>query len=196
MRTKRKLQQAALDLFARNGYDDTTTEEIAEKAGVSPRTFFRYFATKESVLFVGEYLWFERFSAEFMAKPLSMSDPEAMLEALLVTAPGIAKIRRALFIYERATASSATLRGRVADHQQADILRLTEMMETRRGVASPDADHSLTAAVCLLTYRRAVMRWVNGPAAADPADAIREEFALLREMYSTPDRTTTSDGSR
>jgi AcrR family transcriptional regulator len=184
MRTKRKLQQAALDLFAKKGYEDTTTEEIAEKAGVSPRTFFRYFATKESVLFVGEYLWFERFGAEFISKPLSMSEPEAMLEALLVTAPGLAKIRRALIIYEQAIASSPTLRGRVTDHQQADIAQLAEMMATRQGLASPDAALTLAASVCLLTYRRAVMKWVAGPAAADPADAIRQEFALLRELHS------------
>lgn len=50
--TERALQQAALGLFSKNGHDTTTTDEIAEQAGVSPRTFFRYFPTKESVLFV------------------------------------------------------------------------------------------------------------------------------------------------
>ena len=196
MRTKRKLQQAALDLFAKNGYEDTTTEEIAEKAGVSPRTFFRYFATKESVLFVGEYLWFESFAAEFLSKPLSMSEPEAMLEALLTLAPGLSNIRRALITYERATASSPTLRGVVVDHQQADAATLAQMMADRRGMAEPDAALLLAAAVCLLTYRRAVMRWVKGPADLDPADAIREEFALLRDLHLTPAATNSKRPAR
>jgi TetR/AcrR family transcriptional regulator, regulator of mycofactocin system len=45
--TRRRLQDAALDLFDRVGFDDATIDDIAEAAGTSRRTFFRYFATKE-----------------------------------------------------------------------------------------------------------------------------------------------------
>ena len=45
--------QAALTLFAEKGYDDTTVTDIADRAGLTKRTFFRYFADKREVLFAG-----------------------------------------------------------------------------------------------------------------------------------------------
>src|SRR3954468_18995122 len=53
-RTYAEIADAALDLFERQGYDATTVDQIATAAAVSPATFFRYFATKEDVLFADE----------------------------------------------------------------------------------------------------------------------------------------------
>src|SRR5690606_24151757 len=49
-----RLRQAAMQLFAEHGYDATTVTEIAQRAGVTERTFFRHFADKREVLFAGE----------------------------------------------------------------------------------------------------------------------------------------------
>src|ERR1700754_4225427 len=48
-----RLGQAALELFAERGYEQTTVADIAERAGLTKRTFFRYFADKREVLFSG-----------------------------------------------------------------------------------------------------------------------------------------------
>ncbi len=51
---RRRLQQAALELYREHGFDQTTTAEIAARAGLNERTFFRHFPDKREVLFDGE----------------------------------------------------------------------------------------------------------------------------------------------
>jgi AcrR family transcriptional regulator len=184
MRTERTLQQAALTLFAKQGYDETTTEEIAERAGVSPRTFFRYFATKESVLFVGEYGWFQSFTTEFLNQPESLSDLDAIRTTLISLSPGWDKIRKSLLLYERAVASSPTLRGQVRDRQQDDIKAVAEAVATRRGLGKPDESCSLLGAISLLIFRRALTSWLDGRANVDPSALVAAEFDLLGELLA------------
>jgi len=180
MRTKRALQQAALDLFAKDGYDTTTTDEIAERAGVSARTFFRYFPTKDSVLFVGEYGWFQSVTEDYLAQPDSLSDVEALFETLLAKPPS----RRSQLLYDKAVASSPTLRGVVHDHQQNDIATLAEAVAARRRRRHADEGCRLIATVVLITYRRALTRWLAGPAGVDARDVIAEEFEILLEQFA------------
>lgn len=185
LETKRMLQQAALDLFAKLGYDETTTEAIAEKAGVSPRTFFRYFPTKESVLFVGESDWFQTFADEYVNQPLSLSDVDALRTTFVSLGPGWVKIRRSLLLYERAVASSPTLRGVVHDRQQNDITRLAEAIAKRGGRSRPDERCYLLAAIGLVSHRRVLTKWLAGPATADVAELVAAEFDILTGLFET-----------
>ena len=187
-RTKRELQQAALKLFAKQGYDETTTEEIAEQAHVSPRTFFRYFSTKESVLFVGEEGWVERLTSTFLSQPAALSDIEALTAALVALASGFTESRKSQLLYEKAVRTSATLRGRVHEHQLHDISMLAAAIATRRKLSEVDESCILAASIALITHRRALDRWLAGPASADPCAAIRYHFDLLGDLLE-PKRT-------
>src|ERR1700756_6023613 len=69
-RTRMALARAAIRLFQERGYAETTVEAIAEAAGSSPSTFFRYFGTKEDVLFIDIPEIMEEFRA-FVREPIA-----------------------------------------------------------------------------------------------------------------------------
>jgi AcrR family transcriptional regulator len=83
-RTRLMIQAEALRLFAEKGYASTTVEEIADAAAISPRTFFRYFPTKEDVVFWDQYdpVAFEMFDARPADEPLAVSLRAVIRETL------------------------------------------------------------------------------------------------------------------
>jgi AcrR family transcriptional regulator len=182
--TARTLRAAALKLFATQGYDATTTEEIAEKAGVSARTFFRYFPTKESLMFFGEHDWIQSYAEELPLQPKELSDLEALRATITSHTPRLIRRRQSLLLFVRAVASSRTLRGLDHDHQLENTRVLAEAIATRRGQRNPDEGCTLLAAVTLLAYRRALEIWLAGPASTDLAKVITKEFKLLSQQLT------------
>jgi AcrR family transcriptional regulator len=73
-RTRQALIDVALELFAAQGYESTSIEQIADRAGVSPRTFFRYFVTKESVLFFGEDDYVRSLVEDYVAQTAAQNE--------------------------------------------------------------------------------------------------------------------------
>ena len=128
---------------------------------------------------MGEYGWFQSFTKHFLAQPAELSDFEAAWATLRVLIKDLTKIRKALVLYERAIASSTTLRGVLFDRQQDDIATVATAIATRRGLAEPDESGTVLATVMLIMHRRAVMRWLAGPASVDPSKVTDEVFDLL-----------------
>ena len=182
--TARALRDAALKLFATQGYDATTTEEIADKAGVSARTFFRYFPTKESLLFFGEHDWIQSYAEELPRQPKSSSDLEALCATISSNAHRLERRRQSMLLFVRSVASSPTLRGLEYDHQQESIRALAQAIATRRGKRSPDEACTLLAAVALLAYLRSLEIWLAGPASTGLAKVITKEFNLLSQQLA------------
>ena len=177
-RTRNALLEAALDLFSSGGYDETTTDQIAESAGVSPRTFFRYFPTKESVLFFGEYDFIDAVSGVYLAQPESLTDYEAMANSFALLAPGLKRIRKRIAQYHEAVASSLVLVGRERRNHSANAETVAQVIAERRGLKTPDDECRLLAAIGMLLVERALQVWLTTPGRALD-DIIRQQFAAL-----------------
>jgi AcrR family transcriptional regulator len=177
-RTRNALLEAALNLFSAKGYDETTTEQIAESAGVSPRTYFRYFPTKESVLFFGEYDFINAVSGVYLAQPEEVSDFEAMANSFAVLAPGLKRIRKRIAQYHEAVASSLVLLGRERRNHEANAETVAKVIAERRHLPAPDDECRLLASVGMLLVERALRTWLTTPGRGLD-DIIRQEFAAL-----------------
>lgn len=177
-RTRNALLEAALNLFSANGYDETTTDQIAESAGVSPRTFFRYFPTKESVLFFGEFDFIDAVSGVYLAQPEGISDFEALANSFALLAPGLKRIRKRYAQYQEAIASSPVLMGRERKNHQANAETVAKVIAERRGLPAPDDECRLLASIGMLLVERALTHWLATPTHAVD-DLIRQEFAGL-----------------
>ncbi|WP_375482367.1 TetR family transcriptional regulator [uncultured Mycobacterium sp.] len=180
-KVRKRLIEAAMNLFSTNGYDATTTDQIAENAGVSPRTFFRYFPTKESVLFFGEYDFINAVSGVYLAQPEELSDYEAMANSFALVAPGLKRIRSRIAQYHEAVQSSLTLVGRERRNHEANAETIARVIAQRRGLPTADSECRLLAAVGLLLVERALNQWLAGPNQGLD-DWIRQEFAALRAV--------------
>ena len=170
--TRRALEDAALRRFAEHGYDETSVEAIAADAGVSARTFFRYFATKDEVLDMGRD---ERQAAlrarigELVTSGLDRRDVVRL--AMVDLARGFESDRERVELRQRAAASSPVLRGRLYD-----IFTSWEHVVARE--LGGDADARTLAAVGLAVFRSAVGLWLDeGGSLPETADRCFDRLA-------------------
>ena len=73
-----RLEEAALDLYTERGFDETTVAEIAERAGLTERTYFRYFADKREVLFWGQSALLQLATEKIAQMPTSAAPMEVV----------------------------------------------------------------------------------------------------------------------
>ena len=146
-KTRAAIQEAALRLFDRHGYDATTVDQIAELAEVSQSTFFRYFPTKEDVVLHDRYD--PLLLADFLAQPVELS-PIAALRHTLRSVFGTLPADELARERQRATLiiSVPELRARALDQLASTLQPLAEAIAERTGRAVDDpAVRALTGAV-------------------------------------------------
>lgn len=175
-----RLQEAALSLFAERGFDQTTAAEIAARAGLTERTFFRHFADKREVLFGGSELLGERIVAGVAEAPAELTPLEAVACGLDTAAVMLGEGRRDLSAQRHAViAANPELRERelakLADYAAAVAATLRQ-----RGVGEMRA--ALAAEASMTVLRVAIDRWASSDDNRDLGAIMRHAMAELRAV--------------
>src|SRR5262249_35764828 len=147
-----RLAQAALELYAERGYDQTTVAEIAERAGLTERTFFRHFADKREVLFGGSEELRDRMVAATASASEDASPLEAVAAGLAIAADAIQERREFARPRNRIIAATPELREREVSKLVAWAGALADAL-VGRGVADDLA--RLTGEVGIAVFRAA-----------------------------------------
>jgi AcrR family transcriptional regulator len=174
-----RLQEAAMALYGERGFENTTVAEIAERAGLTERTFFRHYADKREVLFDGSDLFEDAFVGTVAKAPDSAAAIDAVAAgveaaaALLQDRREFARMRQAIIaaspeLQERELIKFASLSSALAD-----TLR-------RRGLTDPAA--SLTAELATAVFRVAFERWIDEDNDEDFPQLIRESLDQVRAV--------------
>ncbi|MEL7976333.1 helix-turn-helix domain-containing protein [Isoptericola sp. F-RaC21] len=174
-----RMTRAALDLYAEQGFEQTTTAQIAERAGVTERTYFRHFADKREVLFDGSHRLEERVVDAVVAAPVDAAPLAVVGEAFATVAASLEERRE--FAARRAAVVAATPRLRERELLKLAALRDAAAAALRaRGVPEPDA--SMVAEAGLGAFRIGFDAWIASGQARPVTDEVRAALAALRDQ--------------
>jgi AcrR family transcriptional regulator len=151
------LEEAAFSLFAQQGYDATTVDEISEAAQVSPRTFFRYFATKEDVVFGDQNEQLERLRAA-LANDAS-SDGEVVAGALLAFCRSLEEHRDSFLGRHRLVLANPSLQGRVLLLENAWAAAIADVLAQKSGNGTPSFEQQVLATCGIGVLSCALHEW-------------------------------------
>ena len=176
-----RLEKAAMELYEERGFDQTTVAEIAARAGLTERTFFRHYADKREVLFGGSGMLAELLVATVAGAPGSAAPLDVVAAALAAVGVLLEESRGRGFARRRQgiIAASAPLRER-------ELIKLASWADLvagalrRRGVEEPTA--ILAAAAGLAVFRVAFDRWVGDGNELDLPQLIRASLSDLKAL--------------
>lgn len=178
-----RLADAALDLFLERGFDEATVAEIAERAGVTERTFYRHFADKREVLFGGGSGLSDLMTSAVIDAPPSATPIDAVAAALEAAATVFDEARRPFARRRRAVISANP------ELQERELVKLAALAVAmraalqRRGVNEPTA--TLAAEAGMTVFRIAFDHWVDESEHRDLRRLLRASLKDLRSVLAT-----------
>ena len=179
---RRRLQQATLELFQERGYETTTTAQIAARAGVTERTFFRHFPDKREALFDGEEAFRDALAEAVAAAPGEMAAMEVLLVAFVSVGPMLERNRAFTEPRQALLARTPALQERVLT-KTASVTRALSAALERRGV--DEALANLAAPVGMAAFSYAAKAWFDDPEPGLKAH-LQRAFRTLHDL--TPPR--------
>jgi AcrR family transcriptional regulator len=174
-----RLEQAAMELYVERGFEQTTVAEIAKRAGLTERTFFRHFADKREVLFWGAATLQERLVSAVASAPDSAAPIDAIAGAIEVAGVLLQERREAARQRQTIIAANTEL-------QERELIKLASLASAlagalrRRGVSEPAA--SLTAEAGIAVFKIAFGLWVDGDSGQDLPRLIQESLDELKAV--------------
>jgi AcrR family transcriptional regulator len=177
---RRRLQLAALELYQRAGYESTTAAEIAARAGVTERTFFRHFPDKREVLFQGEASLADALTSAVRNAPPTLSPWATLFVAFRSVEPLFVDNRAFSEPRRRIIASSPTLQEREQAKARSLITALASAL-SERGVHYPLA--TLAAQIGMAALGHAFESWLDG--SGDLEEHLVRAFREVRELSSS-----------
>ncbi len=177
-----RLAKAAMELYLERGFDETTVAEIAKRAGLTERTFFRHFADKREVLFAGAAQLQEVLVGVVREAPSDLAPVDAAIAG--VAAGGALIQERRAFARQRyeIIVANAELQERELIKMASLSLALADTLR-RRGVADPAA--SLAAEIAITVFRIGFERWVADPVRMDLPQLIHASFEELKAVTAS-----------
>ena len=174
-----RLMEAALALYGERGFDNTTVAEIAERAGLTERTFFRHFADKREVLFGGGEEFEDALVGTVARAPQSMAPIDAVAGGLEAAAAMLEERREFARRRQSIIAASAELRER-------ELIKLASvssaLADTLRARGLPDATATLTGEIAMAVFRTAYERWLDEANRQAFPKLIRESLGQLKDV--------------
>jgi AcrR family transcriptional regulator len=174
-----RLSVAAMELYAERGFEQTTVAEIAERAGLAERTFFRHFADKREVLFSGASELQELLVTTVAQAPASATPIEVIASAVAV-AGGVLQERRD-FAQQRQSVINAN-----PELQERELIKLATlaaaMAQALRQRGVNDQSASMAAEVGVAAFKIGFDRWIKDPRSRDLPSDIRESLEGLKAV--------------
>lgn len=183
--TRDALQRAALDLVRTRGSEAVTVDDICARAGVSPRTFFNYFASKEEALIDWD-AEIDAFVTHAVCQRPTSETPlqaiRAVLGAAVADAMGLELWQDRMQLLREQPDLISRFVGVMGSVQRA----LAGAVATRTGLAGDHLYVKLTAATSVAAIRTAIEAWTAAPGGADPAQLITDAFDFLESGLAPP----------
>ena len=179
---QQEITDAALPLFLEHGFDATTVDQIAEAAGISRRSFFRYFKTKEDVVLGDLSALGEQVRAALRARPAD--EPAwAALRAALATLSTLARPPATELAVAQISHGAPTLRARHLEKHLYWQELLAPEIEKRldgSGPGRPDVGARAIVAAALACLDTAVEAWRQSGGTADLEELFDQAVAAVR----------------